>query len=179
MRAALALLVALLSTACAHHYDDFRLPPPASGGAPAERFEWEVRPEPVLTHGPDDWDRVDALNPSVIPYGGQLLNLYSGFDGKTWHTGWATSSNGLDWQKRGKILSPDPGTWEGAYIAANGAMIERNGRLLYWYQAGDPPRIGLATSAGDGRWQKRPGPVLGTGPLGSWDELGIGDPYVD
>jgi predicted GH43/DUF377 family glycosyl hydrolase len=177
MRAALAVLAALLSTACAHRYDEFRLPLPPPGEA-AESFQWEVRPQPVLARGPDPWDRVDALNPSIIPHRGELLNLYSGFDGTTWHTGWAISPDGLEWQKRGKILSPDPATWEGAYIAANGAVMERNGSLLYWYQAGQPPRIGLAVSEGAGAWRKRSSPVLGTGPLGSWDEFGIGDPYV-
>ena len=36
-----------------------------------------------------------------------------------------------------KILSPDPQTWEGDYIAANGSALYDEGRYLYWYQAGE------------------------------------------
>ena len=45
------------------------------------------------------------------------------------------------------MLSPDPHTWEGSAIAANGSVIagERGG-LLYYYQAGEPNQIGLARS---------------------------------
>jgi len=124
------------------------------------------------------WDSVDVLNPSVVRHDGRYWNLYSGFDGHTWHTGLAISGDGLDWVKQGRVLSPDPASWERGYIAANGSVLEHNGEFLYWYGAGDPLRIGLARSA-DGRgWVKNAGPVLGTGPRGSWDERGIADPYV-
>lgn len=176
MRGGLLLMAALAAAACGHRYDDFTLPQPPP--AADSKFEWDIRPEPVLTRGPDSWDSVDALNPSVIPYRGQLLNLYSGFDGKTWHTGVAWSSDGLRWDKHGKVLSPDPDTWEGSYIAANGSVFDHRGRLMYVYQAGAPPRIGLATSEDGVSWRKSGAPVLGTGPLGSWDERGVGDPYV-
>ncbi len=126
------------------------------------------------------FDSVDALNPSVVLFSNQYVNLYSGFDGNTWHTGLAVSANGRTWTKQAKVLSPDPKTWEGGYIAANGAALEVDGRLMYWYHAGprEHPRLGLATSA-DGRvWAKHPAPVVGTGPRGSWDERGVADPYV-
>ena len=71
----------------------------------------------------DTWDAVDALNPSVVQWRGTYWNFYSGFDGKTWHTGASTSVDGLMWVKRRKILSPDSATWEGSYIAANGSAI--------------------------------------------------------
>jgi predicted GH43/DUF377 family glycosyl hydrolase len=142
-------------------------------------YRWEQRAEPVLGRGaPGEWDSVDALNPSVVRFHGGLLNLYSGFDGKTWHTGVADSIDGLTWRKRGRVISPAAATWEGGYIAANGAVLAANGELLYWYQAGDPPRIGLARSADARSWVKASRPVLEPGPIGSWDERGIGDPYV-
>lgn len=176
MRFVCAALAAVLSAGCTQRYGDFRLPAPAAGADVG--FEWVVRPEPVIERGPQSWDSVDALNPSVARFRGQFLNLYSGFDGRTWHTGLATSADGLMWSKQGKVMSPDERTWEGAYIAANGSVLEFGGRLLHWYQAGDPPRIGLAVSA-DGRvWEKRAAPVLETGPVGSWDERGVGDPYA-
>lgn len=143
---------------------------------------WQARrdvPAPVLPRGEaGEWDAVDALNPSVVRVNGVYYNLYSGYDGKTWHTGLATSSDGFQWTKQGRTLSPGPAAWEGNYIAANGSVLARGGEFLYWYQAGDPPRIGLARSPDARSWRKEPAPVLELGPRGSWDERGVADPYV-
>jgi predicted GH43/DUF377 family glycosyl hydrolase len=107
-------------------------------------------------------------------------NFYSGFDGQTWHTGLATSADGVTWRKEGQVLSPDPSTWEGEYIAANGSALRVGTEFLYWYHAGpkETPRIGLARSADGRTWQKYPRPVIETGPRGSWDERGVADPYI-
>lgn len=167
--------VSLLLGGCGN-YADFTLPAPPHG--PPIRYRWEVRPEPVISRGlPGDWDSVDALNPSVVSSQGQLLNLYSGFDGKAWHTGLATSTDGIHWTKQGRILSPGPGD---GYIAANGSAIASTESLpvRYWYQAGNPPRIALATSASSMTWTQDRHPALEPGPLGSWDEKGVADPTV-
>jgi predicted GH43/DUF377 family glycosyl hydrolase len=162
----LLLLASLLLSGCGR-YADFTLPR-QTGGPARIRFEWQARPDPVLSRGPvGSWDSVDVLNPSVVHDGGQYINLYSGYDGKTWHTGRAVSADGLTWTKSGEFLSPDPSTWEKNYIAANGSAILFRGSLLYYYQAGEPPRIGLHRK-----------PVLELGPYGSWDERGVADPYV-
>lgn len=167
----------LIAAGCGR-YADFTLP--QSLGVPPEVcFRFEVRPEPVLARGqPGAFDAVDALNPSVVRYNGLLYNFYSGFDGTTWHTGLATSSDGVRWDKHGKVLSPDPRTWEGGYIAANGSALVVNDQFFYWYQAGRPPSIGLAASPDGRHWTKRPRPVLAPGPRGSFDESGVADPYV-
>jgi len=167
----------LLLAGCGR-YAEFTLP--RSLGTPAGvAFRFEVRPEPVLTRGePGAWDAVDVLNPSVVRHEGLLHNFYSAFDGRTWHTGLATSADGVRWEKHGRVLSPDPRTWEGDYIAANGSALVVSGQFFYWYQAGRTPSIGLATSVDGRRWRKRPAPVLGLGPRGSFDELGAADPYV-
>ena len=175
-RLALLLIASLGLSACGR-YADFTLPAPPAG--PPIHFQWDVRPQPVLNRGATgEWDSVDALNPSVVRAGGQLINLYSGFDGKTWHTGLASSIDGLAWSKQGKIISPNPATWEGNYIAANGSALAEGTHLSYWYQAGDPPRIGLARSPDMRTWSKEIRPVLDLGPSGSWDERGVADPYV-
>jgi predicted GH43/DUF377 family glycosyl hydrolase len=131
-----------------------------------------------------EWDAVDVLNPSVIRQGDAYYNFFSGFDGKTWHTGLAVSPDGIAWSKEGNILSPEPGTWEGSAIAANGSAIapqsgEESG-ILYYYQAGEGDRveIGLARSRNGHQWQRNGPPVLAVGPFGSWDERGVADPYV-
>jgi predicted GH43/DUF377 family glycosyl hydrolase len=175
MRRLVLLAVASFVSGCAS-YSEFQLPAPPAG--PEVRFEWQIRPDPILTRGPEAWDSVDVLNPSVVRFGGVLWNLYSGYDGHTWHTGVATSADPFAWHKQGRILSPASKTWEQSYIAANGSALVHEGRLWYWYQAGNPPRLGLTVSD-DGRdWKRHMTPVVELGPVGSWDERGIGDPYV-
>jgi predicted GH43/DUF377 family glycosyl hydrolase len=124
------------------------------------------------------FDAVDTLNPSVVRFQGSYYNLYSGFDGKTWHTGLATSPDGIAWTRRGLVISPDPATWEGSYIAANGTVLAEGNEFRYWYQGGIPPRIGLARSKDAVHWEKLAKPVLEPGPRGSWDERGVADPYA-
>lgn len=160
------------------HYADFTLPPLTSGD-PNITWQFQPQPQPVLTRGPG-WESSDVLNPSVIPRGAALLNLYSGYDGHTWHTGLATSIDGIRWEKHGRVLSPDSQTWEGSYIAANGSALPCGGQICYWYESGprDRLRVGLARSADGRTWRKEPKPVLEPGPYASWDEYDVADPYV-
>ena len=170
------LFLPLLLSSCGK-YRDFTLPP--QPGGPAISWRWEAGPQPVINRGfAGEWDAVDVLNPSVVRQGEAYYNLYSGFDGRTWHTGLAVSADGTAWRKEGKILSPSPGTWESGAIAANGSALASARGILYYYQAGSPPRIGLAQSGNGHLWQKHGAPVLGVGPRGSWDERGVADPYV-
>jgi len=159
-------------------YRDFTLP--EQPGGPAVTWRWQARAEPVLNRGPSgEWDSVDVLNPSVIRRGNSYYNFFSGYDGKAWHTGLAVSGDGVTWQQKGEILSPDPRSWEGGAIAANGSAIgDRNGGILYYYQAGDPVQVGLARSSDGRSWQRHGTPVLSVGPWESWDERGVADPDV-
>jgi len=174
--AALASLVILCSCG---RYADFTLPPPEASG-PHAPFIWEPANGTVLSRGSEGaWDSVDVLNPSVVRLNGFYLNLYSGFDGHTWHTGLATSPDGVYWQKLGRALSPETG--EGSYIAANGSALVSGNEILYWYVVGEPGsgKIGLARSKNGGLdWTKLPKPVLVPGPRGSFDERAVADPYV-
>jgi predicted GH43/DUF377 family glycosyl hydrolase len=170
-------MLLLLALCGCGRYDDFTLP--GAGHAQRVTFTWKAEPAPVLGPGePGAWDAVDVLNPSIVQHDRVYYNFYSGFDGKTWHTGLATSPDGIAWTRAGKVLSPDPATWEGDYIAANGSALRVGSEFLYWYQAGRPPRIGLSRSANARNWAKSPAPVLDLGPRGSWDERGVADPYV-
>lgn len=181
MRTGWFVLLLAAGTGCGR-YADFRLPAVAGSPLPDGRgSEIRLSARPAIERGSaGEWDSSDALNPSVVRRGSLYYNCYSGFDGKTWHTGLAVSPDGLKWEKRGKVLSPGPAAWEGDYIAANGSLFDSGRDFLYWYQTGprESPRIGLARSADAAHWQKHPAPVVEPGPWGSWDERGAGDPYV-
>ncbi len=168
--------VALVVLSGCGRYSDFRLPPPDAAG-PRAPFTWEASTGSVIARGgPGAWDSVDALNPSVVPFQGAYLNFYSGYDGGVWHTGLARSSDGVAWRKMGRVLSP--AGWE-EHIAANGSAFVEGGEILYWYVGGDHPRIGLARSRDGGvTWSKESQPVVPLGPLGSFDESAVADPYV-
>lgn len=173
----LPVLATLLASGCGR-YTEFTLPGERSPAGTVS-WRWEVRPQPVMTRGKaGSWDGVDTLNPAVVRNPAGFFNLYSGFDGKTWHTGLATSADGITWTRRGKVLSPEAGSWEGNYIASNGSALFHRGEWLYWYQGNEVPQIGLARSADAKRWTRHEGPVLPRGPRGSWDERGAADPYV-
>ena len=178
MRIAPVPAILLLFAAGCSRYADFTLPAPA-GSPTAITWRWQPHPGPaLLPAAAGAWDSTDVLNPSVISHAGTLYNFYSGFDGKTWHTGLATSKDGRTWTREGKCLSPGPATWEGNYIAANGSALFVEGEFRYWYQGGRLPHIGLARSPDGRHWTKLPAPVLDPGPYGSWDERGVADPYV-
>jgi predicted GH43/DUF377 family glycosyl hydrolase len=171
-----AVLAALALAGCSRYWD---AQPVESASATRGSYVWSTQPKPVLARGgPGEFDAVDALNPSVFLRDGRYWNLYSGFDGKAWHTGLAESADGLVWTRLGRVLSPDPATWEGDYIAANGSALVVGDEIFYWYQAGSPPRIGLARSRDGKTWRKETKPVLDFGPRGAWDERAAADPYV-
>ena len=176
----LAAAAAVLVMAGCGRYADFTLPRLAPGDE-RRSFAFETRAEPVLARGAaGEWDSRDALNPSVVRSAGGFVNFYSGFDGRTWRTGLATSADGVTWTKQGAGLAPDSATWEGGYIAANGSALFEGGEYLYWYQAGPKPtpRIGLARSRDGRTWRKEPRPAVDFGPRSSWDERGVADPFV-
>jgi hypothetical protein len=148
-------------------YSDFHLPR-LSGGNPGATFTFDEFPAPVLQRG----EALDVLNPSVLP---NREMFFSEWDGRTWHTALARSDDSAKWRKLKRVLSPDPQSWEGSYIAANGSAAQVGTETWYWYVAGprERPRIGLARD-----WRKEPRPVLEPGPYMSWDEYGVADPYV-
>jgi predicted GH43/DUF377 family glycosyl hydrolase len=164
MNRALVAVFCLALTGCGR-YADFTLP---AGTEPAPAWpKLSLNAEPVLLRE----NASDVLNPSVVEVNGELFNFYSTYDGHTWRTALAKSSDGVHWTKGEYVLSPDPKTWEGSYIAANGADAYIDGKGFHWYVAGPPnhTQIGLAESRL---------PVLSPGPRGSFDEAAVADPYV-
>ena len=161
----LALAAAIFLTGCGR-YADFFLPAPQTAG-PAQ-FKWEANAAPVLERG----SATDVLNPSVVRFHEVYWNLYSEYDGKSWHTAAATSPDGLAWTKQGRVI--DAGT---DYIAANGSALVVGEEIFYWYETGYPLQLALAKSR-DGKQWTREGIVLKLGPYRSFDERAVADPYV-
>jgi predicted GH43/DUF377 family glycosyl hydrolase len=158
--------VAILSSFGCGSYTNFSLPE-VRGGDTSLVYRFVAQPEPVLTR--DEFR--DVLNPSVAG----RVNLYSVYDGQ-WHTALATSEDGVHWRKQGIVLRAAAG----GYIAANGSAVSYAGQVWYWYETGtkDRLRISLARSPDARTWRKEPAPVLDVGPVGSWDERAVADPYV-
>ncbi len=151
-----SLLLPLLLCGCGR-YADFTLPAVQASTHPAT-YSWTPQPNPVLARSAN-WDSVDALNPAVIVgRDGRLFNFYSGFDGRTWHTGLATSTDGLSWQKEGRVLSPTP----------------KPGKATT-----SPPMAAPASSTASTCIGIRPAKwphALGTGPFERWPHLAQGTP---
>lgn len=171
-------LAALALSGCTVPYADFRLPKAEGPAGRPVNWQWSREEKPQIERG--DWDRSDVLNPVVLRVGGTYFNFYSGFDGQTLHTALATSADGRAWTKQGKVMSPQAGTWEDRYIAANGSVRRVGEEFFHWYQAGPMgrTRIGLARSRDGKTWRRETAPVLDYGPRGAWDEISLGDPDV-
>ncbi len=147
-------------------YSEFSLPR-VSGGDPKMSFAFDEAPAPVM--GREEFS--DVLNPSVIRDGSGLSNYYSAYDGHTWHTVLARSADGIEWRRERVLLSPNPQTWEGTYIAGNGSALRYGGQVWHWYEGG--PVTGVRIGLGRTRQV-----VLDYGPYMSWDERAVADPYV-
>ncbi|GJH20541.1 hypothetical protein CBA19CS22_28385 [Caballeronia novacaledonica] len=139
-------------------------------------------PNPVMTRGDaGTWDNGDVLNPSVIGFQGKLINYYSGWDGKVWRTGYATTTdNGMTWVKNPAPVL-DLAQWTKSYIAANGANIVIDGKMYLYFQgktSNGNQLTGLATSVDGISFDMLPEPVLALGAPGTYDDLHAADPYV-
>ena len=141
---------------------------------------------PVLEPGePGEWDSAYRGQVAVLEEGGLYKMWYSGGppDG-AWQTGYATSTNGLDWN----IYSGNPvleagaaGSWD--EIESDGPSVIKDGATYkMWYHGCNADytlcSIGYATSPDGVTWTKHAGnPVLQQTP-GQWDESGLGWPRV-
>jgi predicted GH43/DUF377 family glycosyl hydrolase len=127
------------------------------------------------------WDSTTIAFPSVIVdpeapaaerfrmwYAGKHGDLYDGF-------GYATSPNGRDWERHGRVLAVGPrGDWDGAQIVDPCVIRAGDGYRMYYCGARDADglfAVGLALSADGIHWVKYPDNPLyalpaGPGPAG-------------
>jgi len=145
---------------------------------------------PVLLPGnPGEWDQNDINIGSVLLINGTYRMWYMGEDDSSIRIGYATSSNGIDWEKYSgnPVLQPgQSGAWDEIDVM-HPCVIYDGSTYHMWYNgyANETQQLGYATSSDGINWTKYSGiPVLTNGGAGAWDEritlmsvLKTGDEY--
>ena len=149
---------------------------------------WNKWPTPVLLRGaPGEWD-FGSLQPGAVIWDGALFHMWYGAGAVpggagTWHTGYATSPDGVTWTKHPDnpvLRAGDPGSWD-SLDALITAVIDDGGTYRAWYWGFVTLNwisIGYATSPDGVAWTKYAGnPVFWPRTRG-WDRNMIAFPMV-
>ncbi|MEK7812542.1 MAG: hypothetical protein AAB296_02190, partial [Candidatus Desantisbacteria bacterium] len=152
---------------------------------------WELYPNnPVLEDGVGDvWDGEFVSQPTVLYDGAQYQMWYTGYDKTSMRIGYATSTDGVVWNKYagGHVLDLGAGgAFDDAGVSSP-AVLHDNGLYRMWYTGydGEYMRIGYATSTDGVVWHKvagplpyAGGPVLELGTSGEWDSADVSSPSL-
>jgi len=146
---------------------------------------WEKYPSnPVLQDGVGDvWDGESISQPTVLYKGGIYRMWFTGYDGNSMRIGYATSTDGVRWNKYGTNSVLNMGV-NGAFDdagASSPSVLYVNGLYRMWYVGydGNNMRVGYATSIDGVVWNKSgTNPVLDLGTSDSFDYIGISSPSV-
>jgi hypothetical protein len=136
---------------------------------------------PVLVGTPGEWDGgSDEHSSYVIKEGGLYKMWYEGSpDHGVRQTGYATSTDGIDWNKYpgNPIIQAGPEGYD-QQVAGHGSVLHEGGTYKRWYHAmGDQGAIiAYATAPDEVTWTKQ-GPVLLPEP-GGWDGGALWGPSV-
>jgi hypothetical protein len=136
---------------------------------------------PVLVGTPGEWDGESTEHGSyVIKEGGLYKMWYEGSpDYGVRQTGYATSTDGIDWNKYpgNPVIQAGPEGYD-QQVAGHGSVLHEGGTYKRWYHAmGDQGVIiAYATAPDEVTWTKQ-GPVLLPEP-GGWDEGALWGPSV-
>jgi len=124
------------------------------------------------------WDQAGVGQPAIVEHGGLYRMWYSGTDGLTIGIGYVVSRDGRQWTRviDAPVSITGPG-WTGP--ADSPAVIVRSvGGYEMWFSNGLlGSSIGQASSSDGITWTGATA-VLHSGPSGSWDEGGVGQPTV-
>jgi predicted GH43/DUF377 family glycosyl hydrolase len=131
--------------------------------------------EPRIVLGPAQTGWEDDLNrPSVIKVGDRYHMWYTGqFNGHS-SIGYATSSDGLHWDRRGRPVLEAIQPWEKVAVMCPSVLWdEAHRQFQMWYSGGDqyePDAIGYATSPDGVTWTKHDGPIFQADPASRWEQ---------
>ncbi|MBE7560999.1 hypothetical protein HS125_19435 [bacterium] len=151
-------------------------------------IQWTTR-EQVLNRGvPGAFDNFTMNDPCVIKVGGVFHMWYDGRNGPTsignptnfLRVGYATSTNGINWQKRGVVLSPGtPGSFD--EWSVYGPEVRYDAGLFEMYYTAQNyaavTQIGVAVSLDGENWTKV-GMALTHGAAGTWNAFASNFPSV-
>ncbi|MHA2281212.1 MAG: hypothetical protein ACXAC5_10200 [Promethearchaeota archaeon] len=138
---------------------------------------WKKYPgNPVLDIGTGgQWDDTFVRNPSIIFDGTTYHMWYSGYNGINWRIGYATSTDGVNWNKYGgnPVLNLGVDWWEDGGVLAPFVLFD--GTIYHlWYSGDDDSgsrRIGYANSTDGINWNRYSGnPIIDIGIPGMWDD---------
>jgi predicted GH43/DUF377 family glycosyl hydrolase len=142
----------------------------------------------VLSPGPDSWDKLSAIAPTVVYNGSVYLMWYRGYPyhGGPQAYGLATSPDGISWTKYSKnpVLSPSTSGWDSKQIGGATVLLDGSTYKMWYHATSDGlgNDIGYATSTDGISWEKYAGnPVIRRGKTSNWDsswDVGIGGSAV-
>jgi len=141
-------------------------------------FDWtESVSNPVLTPGSSgEWDDEHVWTPDVLKENGTYRMWYAGSDGDTQRIGYATSPDGVTWNKYTGNPVLDVGSggeWDEDHVYLPMVISDTNTyKMWYTGQNSDGDwRIGYATSPDGTTWTKYANnPVLTPGAPGQWGQ---------
>ncbi len=139
---------------------------------------------PVLQPSPaGSWDEQGVFPSAVIIDGSIFKMWYSGIKQDVARTGYATSSDGINWTKHASnpVLEVGPaGSWDSDLIWTPDVHFDGTTYHM-WYNGFNPSaaRIGHATSPDGIQWTKNPAnPIINPGAEGTWESREAGHPRV-
>lgn len=152
---------------------------------------WNKYPgNPVLdVGGTGQWDGQWLDTPEILWDGNEFKLFYYGdstyYQGQS-HTalGMATSTDGINWIKQGKILEKgNPGEWDGKFIESPAAYYNPSSGLYALVYTGIDTsgfaRLGLAVSTNGTDYIKYPNyPVVSVGSPPSWNDIAVATPAL-
>ena len=136
---------------------------------------------PVLQRGDSDsWESWHVQNPTVIYDGSTYKMWYEGLN-DTYRIGYATSSDGIHWQKYSgnPVLDIDESSsWENGAVGHPSVIFDNNQYIMFYQGSGhglNPGwQIGMAFSNDGIHWQKYvQNPVIPLGDSGEWDDAHV------
>jgi predicted GH43/DUF377 family glycosyl hydrolase len=125
-----------------------------------------------------DWDGDGVHTSGVISDESMYKMWYNGWCMDTDGIGLATSLNGTTWDKFvGNPVLVATDAWEQGTVN-HPHVIKDGGIYKMWYGAGNDAKIGYATSNDGTNWNKYANNPVLEGTPASWDESGVGGPFV-
>jgi signal transduction histidine kinase len=127
-------------------------------------ISWKKYPlNPVLDVTPGGWDSKAAHRGYVLANGSSYSMWYNGDSLGKFYIGYATSKDGVHWQKHPQpVFSPGgPGSWDREQVGSATVFgPDSSGGFKMWYSGQPGWQIGYATAKDETTWTRNPGPVF-------------------